>query len=63
MSTIADLIRNKPDQYQQAIACFSFRNVDRETNTVTFHFADDSKLTFKVSYTLAEEQELSRENA
>lgn len=57
MSTIADLIRNKPDQYQQAIACFSYRNVDRETNTVTFHFADKSKLTFRISYMLLEEPE------
>ena len=57
MSTIADLIRNKPDQYQQAIACFSYRNVDRETNTVTFHFSDKSTLTLKVSYTLLEEKE------
>lgn len=59
MSTIADLIRNKPDQYQQAIACFSYRNVDRETNTVTFHFSDKSTLTFKVSYTLIEEEEVA----
>lgn len=59
MSTIADLIRNKPDQYQQAIACFSFRNVDRENNTVTFHFADKSTLTFKVSYTLVPAQEIA----
>lgn len=59
MPTIADLIRNKPDQYQQAIACFNYRNVDRETNTVTFHFSDKSTLTFKVSYTLLEEKEIS----
>ena len=58
MSTIADLIRSKPDQYQQAIACFTLRNVDRENNTVTFHFADKSTLTFKVSYTLVAEQEV-----
>ena len=58
MSTIAEIIRSKPDQYQQAIACFSFRKVDRETNTVTFHFRDESTLTFKVSYTLVEEQEV-----
>lgn len=57
MSTIADLIRDKPDQYQQAIACFSYRNVDRETNTVTFHFADKSTLTFQISYTLIAEPE------
>ena len=60
MSTIAEIIRSKPDQYQQAIACFSVRNVDRETNTVTFHFADHSTLTFKVSYTLVEEQEVTK---
>lgn len=59
MSTIADLIRSKPDQYQQAIACFTFRNVDRENNTVTFHFADESTLTFKISYTLDEEREVT----
>lgn len=58
MSTIADLIRNKPDQYQQAVACFSYRNVDRETSTVTFHFSDKSTLTFKDSYTLLAEQEI-----
>ena len=57
MSTIADLIRNKPDQYQQAIACFSSRDLDRENHTVTFHFADKSTLTFQISYTLIAEPE------
>lgn len=59
MTTIADRVRKQPDAYQQAIACFSYRNVDRETNTVTFHFSDKSTLTFKVSYTLLEEKEIS----
>lgn len=58
MSTIADLIRNTgPDACSKAIACFSSRDLDRENHTVTFHFADKSTLTFKVSYTLVPAQE------
>lgn len=57
MSTIADRIRSNSDQYKQAVAHFSYREVDRENNTVTFHFADKSTLTFKVSYTLVPTQE------
>lgn len=58
MSTIADLIRSKSDPYGMSIAMFKDRFTDRESRTVTFHFADKSTLTFKVRYTLLEEEEI-----
>lgn len=57
MSTIADLIRRKPDPYGMSIAMFKDRFTDRESRTVTFHFSDESTLTFKVSYMLVAEEE------
>lgn len=54
MSTIADLVRTKPDPYAAAIAVFRDRFPDREAKTVRFEFADKSELTFKVTYSLME---------
>ena len=54
MSTIADLIRKQPDPYESSIACFAYRAKDTEARTVTFHFADQSSLTFRISYALEE---------
>ncbi|MNM65910.1 hypothetical protein D3C81_773750 [compost metagenome] len=60
MSTIADLVRAKPNQYDAAIACFTHRDIDREAHTLTFHFADGSKLKFKITYTLMVEEGIER---
>lgn len=57
MSTIAEMVKAKPDQYDAAIACFARREQDREAHTITFHFADQSKLTFKITYTVMENVE------
>lgn len=57
MTTIADMVKAKPDQYDAAIACFEQRDLDREAHTITFHFADQSKLTFKITYTVMEDAE------
>ena len=54
MSTIAEMVKAKPDQYDAAIACFVHRDLDREAHTITFHFADGSKLKFKITYTAME---------
>ena len=59
MATIADLIRAKPNQYDAAIACFVHRDLDREARTITFYFADGSRLKFNISYTLANEEDKS----
>ena len=56
MSTIADLVRTKPDPYAAAIAVFRDRFPDREAGTVRFEFADKSELTFKVTYSLMESE-------
>lgn len=39
------------DPYQFSIAHFVYRTLDREGKTITFFFADQSTLTFKISYT------------
>lgn len=50
MTTIAEMVRAKPDPYTAAIACFSKRDLDREAHRVTFSFADESSLAFQISY-------------
>lgn len=57
MSTIAEMIRAKPDPYESAIACFEQRDLDREAHTITFHFVDRSTLVFKITYTIMEDAE------
>lgn len=57
MTTIADMVKAKPDQYDAAIAYFARREQDREARTITFHFSDQSKLTFKITYTVMEDAE------
>lgn len=52
MTTIADLVRGKPDPYAAAIATFKERFPDREAGTIKFVFADGSDVVFKVIYEL-----------
>lgn len=51
MKTIADMVRARPDPYAAAIECFSRREPDRMARRITFWFADESELTFDITYT------------
>jgi hypothetical protein len=50
MTTIAQMVRARPDPYEAAISCFAHRNVDREAHRVTFWFDDGSSLIFQITY-------------
>ena len=55
--TIAEIVRAKNEAaYSAAVACFSHRELDRQGHSVTFHFADRSTLTFKITYALVKEE-------
>lgn len=49
----AERARQADDPYGYCIAHFSLRTLDRELRTVTFHFSDDSSLTFHIRYEVA----------
>lgn len=49
----ANLARLADDPYGYCIAHFSLRTLDRDLRTVTFHFSDDSSLTFNIRYEVA----------
>lgn len=46
----AELAQLADDPYGYCIAHFSLRTLDRDLRTVTFHFGDDSSLTFNIRY-------------
>lgn len=51
--TIAERAQLVDDPYGYCIAHFSLRTIDRERRTVTFHFSDESSLTFNIRYEVA----------
>lgn len=50
MTTIAQMVRARPNPYDAAISCFARRELDREAHRVTFWFDDGSSLTFQIIY-------------
>lgn len=54
-TTDADRAKQAPDQYEFCIAHFEYRTFDRVMRTVTFHFRDDSQLTFNILYEVRDE--------
>lgn len=51
--TIAERAVMADDPYDYCVARFALRTLDRELRTVTFHFADESSLTFNIRYEVA----------
>lgn len=56
MPTIAEIVRAKPDPYAAAIEVFSRRDPDRLNRKITFWFADDSSLSFRITYSPIDEE-------
>lgn len=56
MPTIAEMVRKQPDPYAAAIEVFSRRDPDRLNRKITFWFADDSSLSFQITYTPIDEE-------
>lgn len=51
--TIAERAVMADDPYDYCIARFTWRALDRKLRKVTFHFADESSLTFNIRYEVA----------
>ncbi len=50
MTTIAQMVRAKPDPYAAAKAVFVNRDAPWDREEIVFYFADGSSLTFQITY-------------